>query len=199
MGLIKRYMYELIGIVLILLLIFAITYGALHERDARKNIESAINTSRGDSVIYIKVKGDSSLISKVNTIEANQNTLKVLFPAIIGDFEHKTNRNIRNLQNVLTTQINYTDTFYIPYKDTTDQEKAFYYHDSFNTIEGTIKKDGVDVQVKHQIYLTKFTFKSRNKAPWYKPWLWGRHLTTTIESKNPKDSIVNIQDLNITK
>lgn len=157
-----------------------------------------------DSLIKQRVYNDSINIGSKKTYILDKNTLNILFKDIIKDFEQSTGKDIKNLKYALKTQINGKDSFFFYTKDTIYMKdslpyKGFKYEDSFNTINGAIVKDGVFVNIERRLYLTSYTYTTRKKEPWYKPWKWGKKLITDVRSDNPKDSILSIKSILIEK
>jgi len=192
----------LIEITAVLVFISGIAYlwdRAKHEKNLRQNIETSYKIKEESVIAYYKAKNDSVFTAQSKTIESNMNTFKTLFNDIREDFESKTGTSSKNLQNAFKTQINTKETFYVPIKDSTDTIKTFFYEDQFNKIEGIVKPDSVKLDIEHSLYLTKYTYRKRNKAPWYKPWKWGKSTYTDVRSNNPNDEIVHIQDIMISK
>ena len=157
-----------------------------------------------DSLVNQRIINDSIKVANKETYVLDKNTLNILFKDVIRDFEQSTGKDIKNLKYALKTQINGKDSFFFYTKDTIYMKdslpyRGFKYEDSFNSINGAIVKDGVFVNIERRLYLTSYTYNTRKKEPWYKPWKWGKKLITDVRSDNPKDSVVSIKSILIEK
>lgn len=166
------------------------------------NLERVIDLEQ-DNVLKQRKYQDSINIATSKTIESTLNNFETSFKAITEDFEKSTGKDIKNLRSALKTQINSKEYYYIPTVDSLVKDgviiRKFEHQDKFNTIKGLVYPDTVSLDISRRMYLTKYTYKTRNKEPWYKPWKWGKKLVTDMRSDNPKDSIVQLKEINIIK
>ena len=152
-----------------------------------------------DSVRQRKIN-DSTVVYYVPTKDVTLDNARVLYEAELRDFKLQTGRSIKNLETFLKTSVIGSNTYVFNNIDSSHCDSLFLSHKDKYSDLTVLVKDGVAiVNNKNYTYLTKYTYKVRNKATWYKPWKWGKHNLSEIKSENPKDSITYINEVFIKK
>lgn len=148
--------------------------------------------------IIIKRNSDSTLTALVKTQIMSKETAEILFKTELEKFKQETNKSIKDLKSITSAGIVTNNKFEYTSIEGCDSLNLNL-SDKFTSIAINVKDGVAVVDSQHKVYLTKYTYKTRNKAPWYQPWKWGKHVVTQLKSDNPKDSILELKEIIIEK
>jgi len=191
----RKLFIEIILTVIGLGLVFGGVNSYFKQKKQYEDLKSAYTTEQNNSVQYKKIN-DSLTVAFVNTQVVSKETAEILFKKELEAYSAQTGSKLKNLESLLKTQVNSHDTYITNNIDTAECKVLdLSYSDKYNKIDITVKDGVAVIDSRHNTYLTKYTYKARRNAAWYKPWKWGKDLRTEVKSDNPKDSIINIQEI----
>ena len=192
-------MYKtLISIAAVILLIGATVFSInryMAIKAQYKDLSSAYTLEQDNHIAY-KRGADSLLQASIKPQVVSRETAEIIFKAELDAFKTREGTNTKNLESLLKTQIKGQNTYVFNSIDTAHCDSLYLtYSDKFYKLDINVKDGVAVVNTQSYTYLTKYTYKSRRYAKWYKPWKWGKDLKTTVISDNPKDSILDIKEI----
>jgi hypothetical protein len=162
-------------------------------RKEYNNLKTTYELTQESSLQYRKLV-DSTIVAYTKTKVVTEETAKILFKEELDKYKKETNRAIKDLQSLTKATVVTNNEFTLQNIQGCDSLNIKH-ADKFSEINVNVKDGVAVVDSKQYLYLTKYTYDVRNKAKWYKPWKWGKHLQTDLKSENPNDSIINLNEI----